>query len=65
MTYQRVIHKKVVSPDGKAIAEATSTVIVSGDRQGNTVQSVSTTVNNNSSSSSSSSSSSASYSSLK
>lgn len=29
MTYQRIIHKKVVSPDGKAIAEATSTVIVS------------------------------------
>jgi hypothetical protein len=55
MTYQKVVRKQVISPDGKVVAEATSRVVVSGDRQ-KTSQHVSTTVTSNSSSSSSSSS---------
>jgi hypothetical protein len=58
MTYERVIRKQVISPDGKVVAEATSRVVVSGDRTTKTTQHVSTTVTSNSSSSSSSSSSS-------
>ncbi|MEY2858602.1 MAG: hypothetical protein RLZZ74_2915 [Cyanobacteriota bacterium] len=52
--YERVVRKQVISPDGKVVAEATSKVVVSGDRQTKTSQYVSTTVTSNYSSSSSS-----------
>ncbi len=57
MTYRKVIRKQVISPDGKVIAEASSTVVTSGDNQTETSQSVSVRVTKTNSSSSSSSSS--------
>lgn len=57
MTKYRVYQQRIVSPDGKAVAEATSTVITSGDRQTEIEQTVSVSVTKNNSSSSSSSSS--------
>ena len=58
MAYYRVINKKIVSPDGKVVAEATSTVSASGSDRTETVQSVDVSEGNVSRSSSKSSSSS-------
>ncbi|MEG4045520.1 hypothetical protein [Microcoleus sp. Pol17_C1] len=67
MTDYKVVVKRLVSPDGKVIAEAKSVVEASGDDRGEISQSVSVKVSSNSSSSyaksSSSSSSSSSFSS--
>ena len=63
MTYQRIIRKRAISPDGKAIAEAVSRVVVSENSNHKISQSISTKVTRNASSSSSSSGSSSSFSS--
>ncbi|MEG4421664.1 hypothetical protein QUA70_24205 [Microcoleus sp. LAD1_D5] len=66
MTDCKVVVKRIVSPDGKVIAEAKSVVEVSGDDRGEISQSVSVKVssaNSSSSNAKSSSSSSASSSS--
>ncbi|HEY9769939.1 MAG TPA: hypothetical protein V6C71_15840 [Coleofasciculaceae cyanobacterium] len=57
MTKYRVYQQRIVSPDGRAVAEATSTVITSGDNQTKVEQSVSVNVTQNGSFSSNSSSS--------
>ena len=44
MAYYKVINKKIVSPDGKVVAKATSTVITSGNGQTKTSQTVSVDV---------------------
>lgn len=57
MKYHKVLHKKVISPDGRVRAEATSHVVISGDHQSTSSQSVSVNITQRNSSSSSSSSS--------
>lgn len=57
MAYQRIIRRRTVSSDGKAIAEAVSRVVVSENSNHQISQSVSTKVTRNASSSWSSSSS--------
>ncbi|MEM7758616.1 MAG: hypothetical protein AAF298_10880 [Cyanobacteria bacterium P01_A01_bin.40] len=57
MNKHRVIRQRIVSPDGKAIAEATSRVVISDNNQTEINQSVSVRVTQTSSYSSSSSSS--------
>lgn len=55
MKYRKVLRKKVISPDGKVIAEASSRVVISGDNHTQSSQSVSVrTTHCNSSSRSSS-----------
>ena len=44
MVYYRVISQKIVSPDGKTIAEAKSTVVTSESDRSNTSQSVAVNV---------------------
>ncbi len=56
----RVERQKIVSPDGKAVAEATSSVFTSADNQTEIEQNVSVNVTQSNSSSSSSSTSSSS-----
>lgn len=55
--YRKVVTKRIVSADGKIIAEAKSVVEASGDGQNVTNQSVSVNISSSNSSSSSSSSS--------
>lgn len=57
MSHARVFIKRIVSPDGKIVAEAKSTVITSGDQQSKSSQTVTVNISGNSCSSSSSSSS--------
>ena len=58
MTEYRVVSKRIVSPDGKVIAQAKSVAKISGDSRTQISQSVSVNVTSSSSSSFSSSSSS-------
>lgn len=58
MSSYRVIFKRVVSEDGRAIAEASSQVITSGNSGGTIAQSVTVHVSTSNSNSASSSSSS-------
>jgi hypothetical protein len=52
MTQQKVVVKRIVSPDGKVIAESKSVVETSGDGDGETSQSISVNVSSSNSSSS-------------
>ncbi|MGI2901843.1 MULTISPECIES: hypothetical protein [Tolypothrichaceae] len=52
MTQHKVVVKRIVSPDGKVIAEAKSVVQTSGDDEGEISQSVSVHVSSGNSSSS-------------
>ena len=52
MAYYKVVRKKVVSSDGKVVAEATSTVATSGGDRTETTQNVSVNIDGRSSSSS-------------
>ncbi len=58
MSQKKVIFKRVISPDGKSIAEAYNEVNISDESQGVMHQSVTVNVSSGSSSSSSSASSS-------
>ena len=60
MSHARVVIQRVISPDGKVIAEAKSTVSTSGGSENTVNQSVTVKVSSGSSCSSSSSSSSSS-----
>jgi len=64
MTYHKVVREKVVSPDGKVIAEASSSVVTSDNNQTEIAQRVSVRVTQGNSSSIYSSSSSSSVSSF-
>jgi hypothetical protein len=52
MTQQKVVVKRIVSRDGKVIAESKSVIETSGDDEGETSQSVSVNISSGNSSSS-------------
>ena len=58
MSYTKVVIQRLISPDGKVIAEAKSTVSISGGSESTVNQSVTVKVSSSNSCSSSSSSSS-------